>query len=163
MPATNKILIGTADDIHAYLGKLESQDSITGFEDIILESSPFGAKCRLKCAVEESAALSGATSNIGTSLIPDGAFVLGVAVRVTTLITSAAAVSFSVGDGTDADKWGAGLAFAVGTTNSSADFTAGPSLYASATNIVLTPNTGTFTGGKVRAAVFYIDITALAA
>lgn len=159
----NLIVEGTADDVFHTMGDRTVQGLIKSFESVILEASPFGAKANLKYSVTESAALSGATSNIGTTIIPDGAFVLGVVVRVTTLITSAAAVSFSIGDGSDADKWGAGIAFPAGTTTTHADFTAGPSLYTSATNVVLTPNTGTFTGGKVRAAVFYIDFTALAA
>ncbi len=157
---TNIISQGNSGDIYQWNGAIHAQGGFKSFLEIINESVR-GSKLRIKSHVVESAALSGATSNIGTNSISDGWFVLGVAVYVTTLITSAAAVSFSVGDGSDADKWGAGIVFTAGTATTSADFTESPSLYTSATNIVLTPNTGTFTGGKVRAAIHYIDITAL--
>lgn len=98
--------------------------------------------------------LSGATTS-ATNLIPAGTVVQGCVARVTTLITSGAATSFKIGDGSDDDKWGATIAFAAGTKTTSTNFTAaGPTLYTSDTSVVLTPNTGTFTAGAVRITCF---------
>ena len=120
-----------------------------------------GAKLRIKTFTVESAALSGATANIGTNSISAGWYVFGVTTIVTTLITaSGGGASFKIGDGSDDDKWGAGIAFALGTQTTNANFTAGPSLYTANTNIVLTVNTGAFTAGKVRATIAYFDMTA---
>jgi len=102
----------------------------------------------------QTGALSGAAVNL-TSLIPAGAFVLGVTVRVTTAITGA--TSFSVGDGVTATRWGTTVGIALGTTTSGTNFAAtSPSYFPTATNVVLTANGGSFTGGVVRATVHYL-------
>ena len=100
---------------------------------------------------------SGATCT-AANLIPAGSLVLGVDTRVTTLITGA--TSYSIGDGTDADRWGAGIAVAAGTTSGIANFTiASPVYYAAATSIVLTAAGSDFTAGVIRITVHYISIT----
>ena len=88
---------------------------------------------------------------------------LGVIARVTTLITSGAGTSWTLGDGTTADLWGTGLAFTANTTTTAADFksTFAPKLYTSATNVVITCTGGTFTAGAVELVVFYYNFTAL--
>lgn len=103
-------------------------------------------------------AMSGATVT-SASLIPAGSVVLGVTVRVTTLIEGA--TSFTVGDGTDADRWGTGIAVAAGTTTTVADTTiTSVPIYAAATNVVLTATGSNFTAGAVRITVHYISLTA---
>lgn len=93
--------------------------------------------------------------------IPAGSIVLGVTIRVTTLITGDSGVSLSIGDGTDADRWGTGIAFAAGTTTDGTDFTiTSVPIYAAATDIVLTPNAGAFTAGAVTITVHYFTTTA---
>ncbi len=155
------VTTGNSGDIYLFNGAFRAQEGILSYLGITNESSR-GSQLRIKSSVLESAALSGGTSNIGTNAIGDGWFVLGVTVYVTTLITaSGGGASFSIGDGTDADHWGAGIVFTAGTVTTSADFTAAPGFFASAANIVLTVNTGAFTAGKVRAAIHYIDFTAL--
>jgi hypothetical protein len=104
---------------------------------------------------------AGSATLVATNLIPAGSIVLGVTARVTTLLTSVAATSFAIGDGSDADRWGTGIVFTAGTTTSLADATiTSVPLYAAVTNVVLTPNTGTFTAGVVRLTVHYISLTA---
>lgn len=101
---------------------------------------------------------SGATVT-ATDLIPAGSVVLGVTVRVTTLMTGATA--FDVGDGSDADRWGDDIAVAAGTTTTNANttITAVP-IYAAATSVVLTAVTSDFTAGAVRITVHYLSLTA---
>lgn len=103
-------------------------------------------------------ALSGATAT-ATNLIPAGTLVLGVTVRVTTLIEGA--TSFDIGDGSDVDRWGASIAVAANTTTSIADFTiASPIYYAAATSVVLTANGSNFTAGAVRVILHCLRVTA---
>lgn len=94
-----------------------------------------------------------------SNLIPAGATVLGVTIRVTTTMTGATTIN--IGDGTTATKWGTGIAVAAGTTTTSANFTSGngnPTHYASATSVVLTAVGGgaDFTAGVVRIMVNYL-------
>lgn len=94
--------------------------------------------------------LSGAS--VTTSLqIPDRAIVFAVHTRVTTAITGA--TSFSVGDGTTADKFGSGIGIALDSTNIGV---ATPTPYFAATDIVLTPAGGNFTGGDVKLILHYM-------
>lgn len=117
-----------------------------------------GSLISVKKATELLSGLSGATAT-STNLIPDGALVLAVVTRVTTAITGA--TSFDIGDGVDADRWGATIAVAAGTTSGHADYTATTvQIFTSANSIVLTANGSNFTGGAVRVTVYYIDATA---
>lgn len=105
-----------------------------------------------------SGALSGASYSFSNAL-PAGAIILGVTVRVTTTITGA--TSFSIGDGTDVDRYGATIALASGTTTTFASATASPLEWRSAVgNVVLTANGSNFTGGVVRLCVHYLTGTA---
>ena len=102
-------------------------------------------------------ALSGARST-ATNLIPAGCFLIGVTVRVTTLITGA--TSFTIGDGSDADRWGTGIAVAAGTTTTIADFTAaGYGQFLTSNSVVLTAAGSNFVTGAVRVTAHYLDLT----
>ena len=115
-------------------------------------------------ATHASTLLNIATSATATNLIPANSLVLGVTVFVKTIIVGTTAVSFAVGDGTDVDRWGTGIAFAAGTKTNISNFTiASPVYYGSATSVVLTPNAGTLDTGEVRIAVHYISLTAATA
>ena len=84
---------------------------------------------------------------------------LGVTVRVTTLIEGA--TSFEVGDGTDPDRWGTAIAVAATTTTTGTAFTiTSVPFYAAATSVVLTANVSNFTAGAVRVSVHYMAFTA---
>ena len=104
------------------------------------------------------------SSSTATDLIPANSLVLGVTINVKTIIVGTTAVSFAIGDGTDVDRWGTGIAFTAGTKTNIADFTiASPQYYGSATDVVLTPDAGTLDTGEVRIAVHYISLTAATA
>lgn len=118
----------------------------------------YGSRATILVASTEKLALSGATVT-ATDLIPAGSIVLGVTVRVTTLITGA--TSFSIGDGTDADRWGATIAVAAGTTTTTANITiTSVPIYAAATSVVLTAAGSNFTAGAVHIEVQYINCSA---
>jgi len=115
-----------------------------------------GALLGIRSVEGTAVAMTGPTVSIA-SLIPAGSYVLGVTLRVTTLITGA--TSFSIGDGTDATAWGTGIAVAANTTTSSTDFLiTAPAFYTAATNVVLTAAGGDFSAGAVRVVVHYIRI-----
>ena len=66
-----------------------------------------------------------------------------------------------MGDGTDADRWGTGIAVTAGTTTTGANFTVTtPFHYAAATSVVITGAGGDFTAGVVRVTVHYVSLTA---
>jgi hypothetical protein len=75
-----------------------------------------GALTSLKSVSATVPAASAATLT-ASSLIPAGSFVLGITARIeTTFDNSSGLTSFSVGDGSDADRWGTGIAITAGTT-----------------------------------------------
>lgn len=154
------VVIGANGDVDHFLGSVYVQETFRLFSSSELESA-HGGRARWKTAEVGPTTLSGATTNIGTNPITAGFFVLGVLVYVTTAITGC--TSFKIGDGTDDDKWGATIALTAETKTTSANFTASPSIYTGNTQIVLTAVGGaaSFSAGAVRAAVFYIDFSAL--
>ncbi|MEM8656971.1 MAG: DUF2793 domain-containing protein [Pseudomonadota bacterium] len=92
---------------------------------------------------------SGATSVVA-SAIPGNSVVLGVTGRITTAL-GGSVTSWQLGVGGSADRYGSGLgtaqnSFALGLTGQ-------PQTYYSDTNLVLTADGGTFSGGVVRLAV----------
>lgn len=118
-----------------------------------------GAKLICKELISVTA-LTGATVT-ATGLIPTKFFCLGVFVRVMAAITGASA--FTIGDGTDVDRWGTAIALAEGTVTSMASFTAVTSsgfFAITATDVVLTATTSDFTGGTARISVLGYDGTA---
>lgn len=103
---------------------------------------------------------SGSTCT-ASNLIPSGSMVTGVTIRVTTAITGPATIQ--IGDGTDADRWGTGIAIAANTTTTGSAFTINTvPFYAATTSVVLTAvgGGGSFTAGVVRITVHYHDFTA---
>jgi hypothetical protein len=108
--------------------------------------------------LEQSVTLSGASTTAGTN-IPNGCILLGVGCYVKTAVTGA--TSFSVGDS------GAGDAYASTTRFGSCSIAAGsassgiisPIGIYSAMPIVITSVGGSFTGGVLHLATFYVQIT----
>jgi hypothetical protein len=98
--------------------------------------------------------LSGA-SVASTIEIPDQSIVLGVSTRVLAAITGAA--SFDCGVAGEADKFGATLGIAAGSTNVGI---IGPQAFSADTPIMLTARGGSFTGGAVRIAIHYLTLGA---
>lgn len=105
-------------------------------------------------------AVSGA-SVTATGLIPDGALLLGVTTRINTnLGTSNGTTGYTVGDGTDADLWGAVTLTTAGAASGSAGFTdaaAAGKLYTAAQNVVVTAVGGNFNGtGEIEVMAHYM-------
>lgn len=142
---------------------LSSTLAVTGASTLtgnLVKAIGSGAALNIKTATEELTGLSGATA-VTTSLVAAGCLVLGVATRVTTEITGA--TSFTIGDGTDVDAFGTGIALTAGTTTNLDDYTAGyanPAFYPSGFDVTLTATGSNFTAGAVRVAVCYLDMTA---
>lgn len=100
--------------------------------------------------------ISGASA-VATAVIPANCWVLGVTGEVLSELTSVP--GFNIGDSTDSQRFGVNIAPAVGTKTTLAQHTmAGIVGYGVATDVVLTPVTGGFTGGSVRIQVFYATL-----
>lgn len=108
-------------------------------------------------SVTTAVTLSGASTSTG-NVIPAGATVVDVATSTTTTITGAS--GYTVGDGSDVDRYGDITGTAVGTNSGSTNYTADPRWWtAAARAIVLTAKTSNFTGGVVQVTVFYRSAT----
>lgn len=103
-------------------------------------------------AIEQTTTLSGATTDAATQ-IPIGT-VHAVSSRVITAITGA--TSWSLGDGTTANKFGGSLGISLGSTNRGH---IGPTGYYSGTPLRFTAAGGNFTGGVVRSVIWYDEFT----
>lgn len=135
---------------------------VPGFTVVQSGIDPHGAAANVKFATAVVNAAVGATIT-AANLIPDGAFVLGVTTRVTTTLGNGTGLTgYQVGDGADADRWGAIAARIAGTVSSNTDATANfTGAFLAANSVVLTAVGGNFDGnGVVRVVVSYIDCTA---
>lgn len=114
-----------------------------------------GQFCR-EASVTELTTIAAAATTTTTIQIPAGAIVIGVSVRVTTVIPTAA--SFSVGVVGFATRYGTGISTAATTTNRGTND--GLRFYAAAVGILITPNlTPAANSGRVRVTIHYIEIT----
>lgn len=104
--------------------------------------------------VETDVTLSGATTD-STAIIPDRAVVIGVTARVITAITGA--TSFDIGVAGSTDRYGSGIGIALNAESNGV--TGAPVAYYSDTALRLTANGGSFSGGQVRLAVHYMQLT----
>lgn len=164
--ADNTVQIGTLDT-PASNGDVSIQ--VNGLDRVKCDSSgntqirgPNAQRTTVKTAMTLLSAVSGA-SVTATNLIPDGAFVVGVSTRVTTSLgTGGGTTGYQVGDGSDADRWGAITGTTAGTTSNNSDATASfVGAFTAANNVVITAVGGNFNGtGAIRVVVHYIDITA---
>lgn len=119
-------------------------------------------KTNVRVAETELTSVSGA-SVTASSLIPDGAFLLGVTTRITTALgTTNGTTGYNVGDGSDADRFGVASAVTLGTTTDNTSATAAfTGSFTSANDVVLTAVGGNFDGtGDIRVIAHYIDLTA---
>lgn len=109
----------------------------------------------IKSVKQTLSALSGASATTTGTFIPDGAVVVGITTRVATAITGA--TGYTIGDGTDADRWGDITGTAIGTTSDNRDWTAGTiECFTAGGNVTLTAKTSDFTAGAVEICVFYL-------
>lgn len=160
------ITIGNNTDIYEYLGGLRvdglldlnggsaTVDATYG-QLIQRFQAPHGPIMEVWSKEVQSAALSGATANVGTNFIPANSMPIAVSLFVTTAITLSAGTTWTAGDGTTADLFGSGLLLVVGDTLNVMKTATSPKWYASNTNLVLTGTGGNFTAGVVRAAMLY--------
>jgi len=100
-------------------------------------------------------ALSGASVATTGGFIPDGAVLVGLTTRVSTAITGA--TGYDIGDGSDADRWGANVAIALNTASDNRDWTAGTiQCFTTAQEVTLTAVGSNFTGGAVVIVAHYL-------
>jgi hypothetical protein len=98
---------------------------------------------------------SGASVATTTGFIPDGAVLVGLTTRVSTAITGA--TGYDIGDGSDADRWGANIGFALNTASDNRDWTAGTiECFTAAQEVTLTAVGSNFTGGAVVIVAHYL-------
>jgi hypothetical protein len=110
-------------------------------------------------AKEEEVTLSGAfVETVDAAFIPDRAVVLGVAARTTLAITGA--TSYGVGTAANTTQFGNLLGVALGATNNGV---IGPAAFYADTKVRVTANGGSFSAGKVRLIVYFLEMSAPAA
>lgn len=120
--------------------------------DAIVAQGALGGATRLRTIEHLQSGLSGATVTTGL-VIPNGAEVFAVGVRVKTAITGAS--SFSVGLSGETGKFGSGLGTANGSWNRGG---IGAQFFYSDTPIVLTSGGGAFTGGAVALSIHCVTV-----
>ena len=107
-------------------------------------------------AKEEELTLSGAyVETADAAFIPNRAIVLGVAARTTLAITGA--TSYGVGVAANTTQFGNLLAVTLGATNIGV---IGPAGFYADTKVRVSANGGTFTAGKVRLVVYFLEMSA---
>lgn len=120
------------------------------------------SRLAIKHATTTLSAVSGA-SVTATNLIPAKSNVLGVNTIVTTALgTGSGTTGYTVGDGSDADRWGAVTGTAAGTDTDQSDATADPrGWFSAANNVVITAAGGNFDGtGAIFVDVAYLTTEA---
>lgn len=113
-------------------------------------------------AAEASATLTGSSTDIEVN-VPAGAVILGTQLIVETLITSGAGASWGAAYKTGATQAiVTGQAFAKNTkAQAMFDANAATAIASATTVIAITPNTGTFTAGSIRAITYYLAFETL--
>lgn len=117
-----------------------------------LARASFGGSVGVAVQEQVLSSMSGATVD-SSILIPDRTILLGVSTRTVTTITGA--TSYDCGIAGEADKFGAALGVAAGSTNAGV---IGPQAFYADTAVRLTANGGNFTGGAVRVALHYLTV-----
>lgn len=162
------LAIGTQDAhaVHFGAGSAWTADAITisatnvpsVFSGNFMSAAPAnGQLCQILSSTELLTIASAASTATSMNL-PAGAIILGVSVRVVTVIPTA--TTFTVGDGGSAARYStAAVSVAAGSTDVGTK--AGAYYNASATPVVITPNGTPATGsGQVRVTIHYISVTA---
>lgn len=115
----------------------------------------FGGATGIAVAEEELTLSGSSVTASGNGRFPDRAIMLGVSTRVTQVVTGVP--SWGCGISGEATKFGGSLGLTLGSTNKGV---IGPTAVYALTPVVLTPTSGTFSGGKVRVAIHYLHVTA---
>ena len=107
-------------------------------------------------AKEEELTLTGAfVETADAAFIPNRSIVLGVAARTTLAITGA--TSYGVGTAANTTQFGDLLGIRLGATNVGV---IGPAGFYADTKVRVTANGGSFTAGKVRLVVYFLEMSA---
>jgi len=117
-----------------------------------------GAYGLIKSKQELVTTTAAATAATAAAFIPDGAIPLAISTYVQTAITTAGLTGYNIGDGADADRWGAIAGDIVGTKSNNSDWTATTiQAFIAAQAITLTAVGANFpAGGKIRVCMTYI-------
>jgi len=117
---------------------------------------------QLKLAIKFKSVLvdgAAAATLTATDFIPAKALVFGVNLRVLSTFSNTSLTSMNIGDGSDADLWGATIALTAGTKTSSADYTAAAAsfkFYPAANSVVITGVGASFAAnGQLRLELVY--------
>jgi hypothetical protein len=120
------------------------------------------AQTTIQFAQALSGTLSAGATFTFTNIIPAGVFLLGVTIRVDTTIVGPTTID--IGDGTDVDRWGAGIGIVAPTLTSIGNYTSSAvQTFQTGQDVVITANGGNFTAGEIRCVVHYISLNAAAA
>jgi hypothetical protein len=142
---------------NTYIDRVQIDDNGTAF----LGANSQATAIKQATVVVTTTAAATATA---TNLIPAGSMVVGVSCRNLLAVTGDAGFTgYSIGDGSDADAWGANVNPAANETTDLTDCTiTTPLIYAAATSVVLTQVGGSvFVADKtIRVTVHYINLTA---
>jgi hypothetical protein len=104
-------------------------------------------------------ASNGASTITATNFFPSGFVILGVVSRVVTAFNGTL-TSLSIGDGSAATQWSNTTGITLGTLTGLVNAASAPKFYASASNLVITANGGTFgTSGTIRVTAYGYFIT----
>jgi hypothetical protein len=163
---TDKIDGQTSFVINSSYGYVGLESNGAGFWTVInskstVAQSPHGASIQFFVTEFLQTITSGSSVTCGTQL-PAPALIFSVGVYVVQAIATSGATTFNVGDQAQQGDGGAGAGprFAndvnVGYQSASAGLASSPFYNWEATNIILTPTSGTFTGGgQVRVSISY--------
>ena len=118
-----------------------------------------GAYGLIKSKQELVTTTAAATAATAADFIPDGAVPLAISTYVQTAITTAGLTGYNIGDGADADRWGAITGDIVGTKSNNSDWTATTiQAFIAAQAITLTAVGANFpAGGKIRVCMTYVS------
>lgn len=128
----------------------------------LLLGGSHGASLNLKYATNEMVLSLVGAATTWTAAIPDGSLVLGVSTIITRTITGALVTGYTIGDGVDADRWGAITGLAIGVKSGNANWVIGTiDMAIVATDLVITAVGATPTAGSIRVGLFYADLISL--
>lgn len=125
----------------------------TAWRRDVVALSPGGAATAVRIVEVEHTVQPGPTSTTGP-VIPDKAVVFGASARVTETINGASGWQLGVAGG--ADRYGSGIGTAAGSYTHGVSGT--PLAYYGDTPLLLTAESGAFSGGRVRIAVHLLEI-----
>lgn len=115
----------------------------------------------IKTVSQDVPMTGGAGTVTVTGARPAKKFILGITARVTTVVAGAALTTINIGDGTDADRYGAAIAKTVDTVVDGDDATADTTEFLTAAgDIVFTAAAGVFSSGVIRLDVHYLELMA---